>query len=408
MISTQAELEAALLAGGDIVCDSSVIIDLTATMQVIRPTRIRNGRFTRAAGAAFEITSSDVDLDDLEITGGVPAAYDITQKLIYANGGAAAPLHNICVRNCTLRGSRGDNIWLEWCVDALVESNNIAGYRYSGIMVISGHRIVVANNLVRDAALSAGVVNVYGIAVSDLDNNEAARSRDCSIIGNQVALIDWEAIDTHGGDGLTITGNHVTASPRGIALVTGNATRLFAPTNCLVSGNTVNAAGARVPLGYGVALAGIANKPASATVVGNQLIGFDAQTPILLNNWARGETYIGHNNRPLLPWTNIDMGADYTPDETYPPQYLVDGNTVHLRGGVIPGSGGVSARTDIGNLPNAAAWPTVRTITGFTKGASPDAGSAQVAVTPTGALQMLYGTGTDAFTYWLTGSYQAA
>jgi hypothetical protein len=409
VISTQAELEAALLAGGDIVVDSGVTIDLTATMQVTQPSRIRGGRFTRDSGPAFEITSAGVDVDDVEITGGGAAAgYDPTQKLIYAHGGAAAPLTDVRIRNCTLRGSRGDNIWLEWCTGAVVDGTDIASYLYSGVMVISGRRIMITNNQVRDAPLTAGVVNVYGIAITDLDNTDAARSRDCSVLGNQVTLIDWEGIDTHGGDSLTITGNHVTGCPRGIALVTGNATRLYAPTDCLVSGNTIDAAGARQPLLAGVYLAGIAGKPASATIVGNQLLGYDTPGPVYASYWARADTYIGDNSRPFVPWTPIEMGLDYTPNTSYPPQYLVDGNTVHLRGGVIPRSGGVAARTDIGTLPKPAAWPTILTIAGFAKGSSPGAGNAQVAVTPAGELQMLYGSGTDAYTYWLSGSYQAA
>lgn len=407
MISTQTELEAALLDGGDIDCDSTVPIDLTDAMQVTRPSRIRGGRFTRGSGPAFMVTSSDVELDGVDIAGG-PGVYDATQKFIYAKGSAVEPLAGVRVRNCRMLGSRGDNVWLEWCTDSVVADNDIGSYLYSGAMVISGRDVLIANNLIRDAPLSDGVVNTYGVAITDLANTEAARSRDCSVIGNHVSRVDWEGIDTHGGDRLTITGNHVVGCPSGIALVTGNSSRLYAPTNCLVSGNTITAEGARRPLRAAVNLVGIAGKPASATIAANQLLGYDDQDPIFTSYWARGDTYIGGNNKAFVPWTPIEMGPDYIPNSAYPPEYMVDGNTGCVRGGVIPRSGGVAARTDIGRLPHPAAWPTTLTVIGFAKGSKPGAGNAQVAVTQSGELQMLYGVGTDAYTYWLTGTYQAA
>lgn len=405
MIATSDELEDAVGKGGEIQVDRDLTIPLPRTVRITRPCRILGGHFTRAEGAAFEITSGDVEFDGVQLGGGGTAAgYDEDQKLIYAHGTADAPLTNVRVRNCTLNASRGNNVWLEWCTDALVEGNHIETFLYSGIMVISGRRVVIAHNLVRDAPLSAGVVNTYGIALTDLENTEAARSSDCTIIGNEVSLIDWEGLDTHGGDGLTFVGNTVLGCPRGIALVTGNETRVVAPTNNTVTGNTVNAKDARRPLLAGVFLGGIANKPASATIVGNQLVGYP--TPIITDHWNRAATYVGHNSAALVPWRAVDLGDDYTADPDNPPQYLVDGNTVYFRGGVVPAEGGVSEHTDVGKLPTAAAWPTRTTVIGQVKGADPAAGSAQLTVTPSGELQMLHGEGTDTFTYWLTGSYR--
>lgn len=405
-ITAQAELEAALLDGGDVDCTGTVL-ELTSAMQVTRPARIRGGRFTRSTGSAFEITSADVELDGVELEGG-PGDYDPAQRLVHAHGTLAAPLAGVRVRNCVMRGSRGDNVWLERCVDSAVESNDIADYLYSGVMVISGQGVSVSRNQIRDAPLTPGVANVYGIAISDLDNTLAARSRDCSIVGNHVDRVDWEGIDTHGADRLTITGNHVTGCPRGIALVTGNSSRIVAPTNCVVSGNTVSGEGARMPLLAGVYLAGIAGTPASATVVGNQLLGYDDVNPIFTSYWDRDDTYIGQNSRPFVPWTPIILGADFNSSTTYPPEFMVDGNGTWVRGGVIPKSGGLAVRDAIGSIPHAAAWPTSLTFLGLAKGSNAGAGNGQVAVSTTGVLTMFYGTGSDSYTYFLHGCYQAA
>jgi Right handed beta helix region len=406
VIATEQELIAALQAGGEVVCDSGITIALTQTMQVTVPCRITGGRFTRAGGAAFEVTTSDVEFSGVHITGGGTAAgYDITQKLIYVLGTEGAPLHGINIHDCTLTQSRGDNVWLEWCVASTVHDNVISSYLYSGVMVISGIRITVSGNTIADAPLSSGVVNTYGIAITDLSNDPADRSKHVTVVGNTVSLIDWEGIETHGGDSLTVVGNTVLGCPRGIALVVGNATQTLAPTNCLITGNTINATGVRRPQLAGFYLAGIANVPASATAVGNQIVGYT--TPFFTSFWDRGKTYIGNNSEPFVDWSPITLGPDFNANATYPPQYRVDGNVVHLRGGVIPKSGGPAARSQVGSLAKAAAWPTVLTTVGFLKGSNPSAGNGTLAVTTSGDLQLLYGSGTDSYTYFLHGSYVA-
>ncbi|MGH3759470.1 right-handed parallel beta-helix repeat-containing protein [Actinophytocola sp.] len=406
MITTQDELVAALRVGGEIHCDSGVVIPLTETMRVTVPCRIIGGHFTREAGAAFEVTTSRVEFDGVRIEGGGPdAGYDVTQKLIHVRGSKDDPITGVDVHGCRLEGSRGDNVWLEWCTACTVHDNMISRFLYSGIMVISGNRLTINGNVIADAPLTAGVPNTYGIALTDVTNVAADRSRHITVVGNHVSLIDWEGIDTHGGESLTITGNTVLGCPRGIALITGNATRVLAPTHCLVTGNVIDVAGARRPALPGIFLAGISGTPASATIVGNQIVGY--RTPIHTSFWSRGETYIGNNSAPQVPWSPIRMGADYHPDAESAPQYLVDGDTVHLRGGVIPKAGGVSARVEIGSMPDAVTWPTQLTHIGHVKGADPEAGDGTLAVTPEGALQLLYGNGSDTHTYFLTGSYRA-
>lgn len=412
MITTRAELDAAILDGGDILCDASSPIELTSPVVIERPVRLLGGRFHVPAGPGFEITSSDVELSGVHITGGrETGGYDITQKLVHAIGAQEQPLSGIRVTNCRMQDSRGDNVWLTWCEDSQVADNIIESFLYSGVLVISGNRIAISNNLVRGASLSPGVVNPYGIAVTDAANTAAARSRNCSIVGNHVSAIEWEGIDTHGGDRITIIGNHVSGCPRGIALVTGNSSRLFAPTNCVVTGNTVDGSGGTRPALAGVYLGGIAGSAASATVVGNQIVGYGTAPDFVTSYWARAETYIGANSAAHVPWTPIELGDDFIANGTYTPMYMVDGNQGFVRGGVIPKSGGVGGatpRTAIGRLPNAAAWPTSLVFLGLSKGSNKAAGNGQLAVNPSGELLMLYGSGTDTYTYWLHGSYPTA
>lgn len=405
LVTTRLELEAALVTGGEVCVSNDVTIELDTPLNVTVPTRVIGGTFHVFNGPGFVVTSSDVEFNHVTIRGGgVDLPYDQTQKLIYVLGTAAAPLSNVHVVDCRLTDSRGDNVWLEWTRLSTVRDCVIKRFLYSGVMVLSGDRVKVNDNVIEDAPLTVGVPNVYGIAVSDLTNTAAGRSTNVQVTGNVVSLIDWEGIDTHGGDAISIVGNTVLSCQHGIALVTGNATRIVAPTRCLVVGNTVDGAGARRPLGHGIGLDGIANTPASGTIVGNQILTYTV--PFSLNYWARDLTYVAQNSKPHVGWRSVTLGSDFTVNPTYPLQYSVDGNTVFVRGGVIPKSGGVANRTDIGSLDKSAAWPTRLSFVRFAKGSNPGGGNAQVAVTTGGDLQMLYGVGTDAYTYFVDGSYQ--
>jgi hypothetical protein len=62
------------------------------------------------------------------------------------------------------------------------------------------------------------------------------------VVGNTVALVNWEGIDTHSGTGIAITGNTVTSCFRGIAAVASPVSGVdaLAPLGVTISGNTVD------------------------------------------------------------------------------------------------------------------------------------------------------------------------
>lgn len=407
LITNQADLAAALRVGGDIACDPTVVIDLTDTMTIGRPTRLSGGTFTVGSGPAFHVSSSDVEIAAVSITGPGGTTLNTAQRLINAVGTQAAPLSGITVRDCRLSGSMSDSVWLEWCVDSSVRGCVISDFLNSGVLVVSGLRVSVADNAISDGHLATGAVNVYGISFTDLLNTASARSTHCTATGNHVQEIDWEGIETHGGNGIVVTGNTVTACHRGIALVTGNTNRVAAPTRCVASGNLVDGTGARVTPDIGVFLAG-GSALASATITGNTIAGYDGAQPISVIDWNRTDTTVANNSRPHIPWSNVTLAAGWTANATFHPQYMVDGNTVSSRGGVIPPAGGISGHPVIGRLAATAAWPTQRVFFATTKGSSAAAGIGVLNVDVDGTFRVDYGSTSDQFTYWLTGTYLAA
>ena len=409
MISTLPELEAALAVGGDVVCDPTVTIDVTGGVTVGLRTRLLGGTFVCTSGPAITITSSNVEVSGVTITGGNDGVFDDTQRLIYALGTADDPLSCIDIHDCTLTNSAAHNIWVEWCEMSRIHHNTITHGLYSGVMVISGNGIGITDNDVSDFVIAPGQSNCYGIAVTDLANTSAARSQRVSIVGNRVALVDWEGIDTHGGQNIAVTGNIITGCHRSIALVVGNTTRTTAPTGCGVMGNIIDASAARVPADIGIFLSGAANLPATATIVGNHVTGYDGtgQQPIAAGFYNRADTHIGGNSRPLVPWTPVPLATGFTGNTTFPPMYMVDGDTISFRGGFIPPSGGLAAHPTISTPLPSAAWPEHRIFYAVTKGSSPTAGNGVLNIDVDGTLRVDYTSATDTFTYWLTGTYRS-
>ena len=411
-ISTADDLTAAIAAKDpEVVFDGAQEITLPHPIVVNHPVRIAGGRFKVKDGPAFVVNTSGVTIESCVITGGRDDkdGYSSAQKLIHVIGKEGAPVSGVAVRGCRLSRSRGDNIWLEWCADSVVADNVITEFLYSGVIALSGQRLLVSGNVIRDAPLSDGVVNPYGIAFTDNVNSDSGRSRDCSAVGNQLSLIDWEGIDTHGGDGISVVGNTLVGCPRGIAFVTGNENRVVSPTRGVASGNTLNAAGSRQPPREGIFLAGLPNIPADGTITGNHITGYHTAFGGL-SYVDRTKTYIGANSAPLLDWSDITLDGDYTADPGSKPQYRIDGNTVYLRGNVIPKSD--SQRTVIGHLHNAHAWPGTLSWLGESHGLDPAAGRGIIGVWggdsgKPGMLQMFHFEGTDTHPYPLFGEFQA-
>lgn len=409
-LRTRADIDAALAAGGTVRVASDVTIALSSPLMITKPTRLIGGSFTCATGPAIQVSSGNVEIDGVTITGGGQGStYDSTQKLIYVLGAKAAQLGQIDIHNCNLSGSRGDNIWLEWVVNGRVHHNTITTYLYSGVMIISGDRIAIDNNNISDAIIATGNTDCYGIAVTDLTNLATDRSQHVTVTGNTVRLIDWEGIDTHGGNEVVVTGNVVISCVRGIAFVTGAAGRVASPTGCVATGNTVDATGARATIREGIWLSGLSGTPADGVITGNVIKGY-ATVFGGFTFYDRTLTYVGSNNVPWIDWTALPIsgGAGYITNNTgFPAQYMIDGDTVSFRGGVIPPAGGIGSNPIVTTAMPAAAWPSARTFYAVVKGSGATAALGVWNIDTAGTLRIDYGSTTsDQLTYWCTGSYR--
>lgn len=410
VVSTYAALVDAVAAGG-LVQVGSAPITITAKLSVTLPTRIVGGNFVLPADAgypAFEVTSSNVKFDGCQFTGaGTGAAYSIDSRFIYAWGTLTTYLKNVHVTNCTMVGSQTENIRFVCVRDFSVTNNTMDDFLYAGFLGLSVEDGSVSHNVVSNAIMKSPVVNVYGIALSDSVNTVAARSRNIKVIGNTVKNIPWEGIDTHGGDTIIVQGNTVISCVRGIALVVGNETRLTVPVNCVVSGNFIDKGTSAGTEREGIGLFGLSGNLASAIITGNIVKGYTAANAMFLSVYIDPlKTLIEGNSHPHIPWTSLTMDnpTAWTAHATYPPQYMVDGRTVYLRGFATAASS--VSDTRVSTLPSLC-WPSRRTFAGSSHGSNTAAGTGTLTVhATTGELWMNYRTGADLYSYPLECSYQ--
>lgn len=411
-VSTFAELVTAVAAGGTVrVSDTPITI--TAEIPVTTETRIVGGHFilpVDAAHAVFKVTASNVKFESCRFVGpGTSAEYSIDSRFIYAIGTSGSYLKNVDVIDCRMNGSQTENIRFHYVRDSVIERNNMDDFLYAGVMLLSCEDMTVSSNTITNALMKAPVVNVYGIAATDSSNVEATRSRNIKIIGNTIRNIAWEGIDTHGGEAIIITGNTVTSCGRGIALVSGNDTRLTVPEDCVVSGNFVDLGSATMTDREGISLFGLVGNLSSATITGNIVKGYQTGKHIYTTLYDPNKTLVEGNSHPHVDWTPITMSNtdQWVSHPDNPAEYKVDGRNVFFRGLINPVGAQSTANSLIGAVisvarPNNLSFP--KTL----KGAhSSSVTTGTLGVYSNGEIWFLYRAGaTDMYSYAIDCTFQ--
>lgn len=412
-VRTFAELQAAVAAGGTIRIDNNYPITITSQLEITKSCHIIGGDLRldpAATWSVFNITTSDVTIDTVRFSaGGTTQPYRISARFISAIGSGSNKYSDIRIKGCRMQGNQGENIRLTWCINSSIIDCKMDDFLYAGVLMLSCSDIKVLGNTITNGKLFAPRVDVYGIAATDGSNTIAGRCKNITISGNTVRNIDWEGIDTHGGEHIIITDNIVTGCPRGIALVVGNPDRVVVPVDVIVADNFVDREGVNDNNGYereGISLFGLSGNLAYGTITGNTIKGWTNSNLIYLSSVDHSKTMIANNSRPHVPWTDLplDNTAAWAAHGTYPPQYMVDGRTVFLRGLI---TSKISATTNyrLATMPPVAAGDRNLTFAGVAKIAANSAASATVGVYSSGEIWILYRSTADLSSYTIECSY---
>jgi len=196
----------------------------------------------------INITSSDVTVEGLRLQGAQFATY-------VGNGGtgiwAFAPNWAGALERLTFKDLRIDTqpfvgIYTKWGKNHVYERVRCENLVYGGIIGMSiqgaGLQTCFVKNVVKGTANQP-----YGISFTrwSLDTLAVSpKSRDIAVIDCTVEDVGWEAIETHGADGMRIIGNRVRRCLFGIAAVpcpdTDTVTDVYSPNNMVIANNFID------------------------------------------------------------------------------------------------------------------------------------------------------------------------
>ena len=232
----------AVPAGSVFTCPEGDRYKIAGELTLSKAVTIQGGDFlANPDGATLMIDASDVTLDAVTITGpGAGSSPFDSEKMVQTTGTADKPIRNLRIRGMRATGSRHSMLWLSWIRDFVIADSYFGGFQYAAVMLLSPKNGRVTGCRVATGVQSVPLVNSYGIAATDLTNDEAGRAENVLISGNQITDIPhWEGIDTHGGRGIIVTDNTVVGCRTPVAITCGNTSRLVAPRDCLVQGNVL-------------------------------------------------------------------------------------------------------------------------------------------------------------------------
>lgn len=245
-------------------------------------------RQATANKAGLIVTASDVEIRGLKIVGTqYAAASSNNEKGIDVYGADKDNyLSGIKITNCKITTFGDYGIHLEFVEDFEVNNNFIDDIWHTGILGLQVRRGKFNDNNVTDIV---GTAPAYGIVLSRQADDSLVtypRSSEITIATNVVTNVtNWEGIDTHGGEHISITGNTVDGCKAGIVATAadeGDDTEEFAPLDISIVGNTISSGvtdgSALDGISFSGAHDGTAQEYATGVISGNMIRGYGLET----------------------------------------------------------------------------------------------------------------------------------
>lgn len=275
----------------------------TTVLIVAQPTTLQgNGNICQytAATAALRITSSNVTVDGLTITGmaqtwpatNVPGEIAINAYGTFNAGLAPTYIENLTIRNVALRNWGAYGILAEYVNGFSLTKSNITNVVDSGAALISVQNMHLDGNTI-DNITGNGTASseAYGIAITrrttDAGNlTSQPLSCDGTISNNIVKNIPtWNGLDTHSGCRLAYSGNTIYNTLRGYAIgASRNSAGLYAypPLDVSISGGTIDSGLTTGAYEEGVSFTGASGLavPATGSITGLTIRGYGNQTNV--------------------------------------------------------------------------------------------------------------------------------
>ena len=240
---------------------------------------------TNAADQGIRITASDVHIYGLEIEGSQYAASVSTQRGIDAYGADSSNyISGLKIVDCNIHDWGFYGLLMRFVDGFLVEGNDVVDIYRAGITGLSVQNGHVATNYV-DHMIDSPCA--YGIMMSryTTDAGELVtypRSSDVEVFGNIVKnVVNWEGLDTHGGERIKYENNLIVNCAMGIMIGpcdNNAAVATYAALDCTAIGNTIISGSSSGTAKYGISFIGCAAQDSTGIVSGNIVKQFGNST----------------------------------------------------------------------------------------------------------------------------------
>lgn len=238
------------------------------------------------ASAGITVTSNNFSVTgQLKFTGPLDDVYVANEIAIQINGTSAVNRGTgVYISGCEFSGFGGYSIQATFMDNIVVErcySHNIGGAGYTFFSCNDGKFL---HNKIVSVALNNGG-NAYGISLthdSTLwpgDMTTSPYCRDWLVDGNWIEDINWEAIDTHGCERITVVNNRIYNTYGGIAVTTSSNNAIgYAGESNIIAHNLIDARNpdgtlsGRENVNYGITVnGGIITQNDGVAITGNIL-----------------------------------------------------------------------------------------------------------------------------------------
>lgn len=249
----------------------------STTFTVDKPVKVRWAR-----GGSITVNSSTVNavrvtVDNVTLENPVLIGTDFTTAGtaygVYALGTVGTPIDGLTIRGGEISSWNKAGVWCEFITNFDISANHIFDISYAGVMVLSGIGGKINDNRIINITQPGVLVNSYGISMNRGSSSLVDLQPRCSDIECSGNLIDgvpeWEGIDTHAGQRITITNNQVYNTRTGIALVGAKGLStplLYAPLDILCANNIVDSRQTDGSRSAGIALVGAFQSPSTDPV----------------------------------------------------------------------------------------------------------------------------------------------
>jgi len=247
----------------------------TAGATVAKALTIVGGTLNVASGDGLTITASNVTVDGITIVGPQYAAYDVTQRGIYAHGASGANISGLVIQNCDISQFGCSAIWTIWTTSPSIYHNALHNLAFSGVTMQGSTGGSISTNTVQrigyggTTGLPGAGTNSYGICCDY--SVTGTESSDVVVADNVVEDVPlWHGLDTHSGVRVQFLRNTVRRCSRGLFLTAGGPS----PLNLVITDNQILSPDPVTVNLVPITLASVTG----ATFTGNAITGWGAAT----------------------------------------------------------------------------------------------------------------------------------